>query len=145
MTNAPPFESFARRSPPVTHVFVYGTLRRGGANDITRLAPAPVFVGTAHVAGTLYDLGAYPGVVLGGAGRVHGEVYAIVPALERRLDKIEGLYPAQGDEYFKRVVDVTVQRAEGGAVDLRCIVYEYNPRYLRGAAVLIGGDWLAAA
>ena len=82
---------------------------------------------------------------LGGAGRVHGEVYAIVPALERRLDKIEGLYPAQGDEYFKRVVDVTVQRAEGGAVDLRCIVYEYNPRYLRGAGVLIGGDWLAAA
>ena len=34
------FVSFARRSPPVTHVLVYGTLRRGGSNDITLLTRA---------------------------------------------------------------------------------------------------------
>ena len=53
--------------PPAAtrHVFVYGTLRRGGSNDITRLAPAPRFVGSAQLAGQMYDLGAYPGLILG--------------------------------------------------------------------------------
>ena len=68
------FQSFAARTPPVTRVFVYGTLRRGDDNDITRLLPAPRLVGHAHVAGTLHHLGAYPGIVLGGPGRVLGEV-----------------------------------------------------------------------
>lgn len=82
------------------HVFVYGTLRRGGSNDITRLSPAPRWLGFAQVAGMLFHLGAYPGMTLGGDRPVHGEVYAIEPALETVLDAIEGLggdYPA--DEY----------------------------------------------
>ena len=141
MTTPPPFESFAARTQPVTHAFVYGTLRRGGDNDITRLHPAPAFVGTAQVHGTLYDLGAYPGAVLGGASQVHGEVYAIQPALERRLDEIECLYPQQSDEYFKRVIDVEVHCADGSTRAIRCILYEYNPRYLTGATVIAAGDW----
>ena len=71
------------------HVFVYGTLRRGGSNDITRLTPAPVWIGEAEIAGTLYDFGRYPGVVLGGSGRVTGEVYAVDATLERILDEID--------------------------------------------------------
>ena len=35
------------------HVFVYGTLRRGQANDITRLRPVPRWVGEGRVRGTL--------------------------------------------------------------------------------------------
>ena len=54
------------------HVFVYGTLRRGGSNDITRLLPAPRWVGFAQVAGMLFHLGAYPGMTLGGDRAVHG-------------------------------------------------------------------------
>ena len=73
---------------PARYVFVYGTLRRGGSNDINRLAPAPVWVGEASIAGTLYDFGRYPGVVLGGEGRVVGEVYGIDASLERVLDEI---------------------------------------------------------
>lgn len=119
------------------HVFVYGTLRRGDDNDITRLQPAPRFVGPATIAGTLYHLGAYPGVVLGGNGTVVGEVYAIEPELERVLDEIEELYPQQTDEYFKRMVAVEVsgQRVE-------CIVYEINPRYVVNARPILGGDWV---
>ena len=49
------------------HVFVYGTLRQTGSNDITRLQPAPRFIGRAVVAGVLYHLGAYPGLVLAAA------------------------------------------------------------------------------
>ena len=68
------------------HVFVYGTLRRGGDNDITRLHPVPVWVGAATIKGVLYDLGRYPGVVLGELepGRVR-QVRAQLPALEHRI------------------------------------------------------------
>lgn len=119
------------------HVFVYGTLRRGDDNDINRQHPPPRFVGGAEIAGTMYHLGGYPGVVLGGAGVVQGEVYAIEPALERRLDEIEELYPQQTDEYFKRIVAVVV-----GGDTLDCIVYEINPRYTAGKPAIASGDWV---
>jgi len=118
-------------------VFVYGTLRQGGANDITRLRPAPRFVGMARTAGTLYHLGAYPGLVLGGAAVTVGEVYAIEPALEQRLDGIEEIAGAPDDEYFKREVTLEV---DGRTVD--CLVYEINPARLRGAPRIACGDWM---
>lgn len=78
------------------HVFVYGTLRRGDDNDITRLKPEPVFVGSAAIAGTLYDLGAYPGIQLGGEGLVHGEVYAIALELKSSSMKLKSSIPSSG-------------------------------------------------
>ncbi|MFT3777356.1 MAG: gamma-glutamylcyclotransferase family protein [Ottowia sp.] len=123
-------------------VFVYGTLRQGQANDITRLQPAPILLGTARVRGTLHHLGDYPGVVLGGTGLVHGEVYAIDPVLEARLDEIEMIYPQQRDEYFKRHIPLAVALASGGQATLQCICYEYNPVHLKGAPVIAGGDWV---
>lgn len=118
-------------------VFVYGTLRKGGSNDITRLLPAPRFVGMSRIAGRLYHLGAYPGLVLGGAMEVVGEVYAIDPALEQRLDGIEEISGAPDDEYFKREVTLDV---DGRAVD--CLVYEINPDRLPAAARIEDGDWM---
>lgn len=85
----------------------------------------------------MHHLGAYPGVVLGGAARVVGEVYAITPALERKLDEIEALYPQQTDEYFKRQIPVDVNGRE-----LNCIVYEINPRYTGGTCTILSGDWV---
>lgn len=126
------------------HVFVYGTLRRGDVRDITRLRPAPQFVGMASVAGVLYDLGPYPGVVLGGPARVTGEVYAISAELERRLDVIEEVWPQQTGEYRKQVVRVRLGQApaSSGAVELDCLVYEINPARTAGRPVIGGGDWL---
>jgi gamma-glutamylcyclotransferase (GGCT)/AIG2-like uncharacterized protein YtfP len=132
---------------PQRHVFVYGTLRRGDDNDITRLAPPPHFVSEAKIAGVMYHLGAYPGVVLAkptnnasdtiDSGTVVGEVYAIEPELELVLDEIEALYPQQKDEYFKRSIDVTVGRAR-----FNCIVYEINPAYVAGKPIITSGDWV---
>ncbi|CAN7257525.1 gamma-glutamylcyclotransferase family protein [Acidovorax delafieldii] len=122
------------------HVFVYGTLRRGGSNDITRLLPAPHWVGFAQVPGVLFHLGAYPGMTLRGDQPVHGEVYAIEPALEEVLDAIEGLtgdHPT--DEYLKREIVVTVEGQR-----LSCLVYEIHPRYTEGARRIEHGDWLRA-
>ena len=123
-------------------VFVYGTLRRGQANDITRSHPAPQLIGSASVHGSLYHLGAYPGVVLGGDGLVQGEVYAVDAVLEAQLDEIEMVYPQQRDEYFKRQLLVTVQLAGGGQAVVDCICYEYNPAYLQGAPAIACGDWV---
>lgn len=124
---------------PPRCVFVYGTLRRGGSNDITRLEPAPRFVGPALVAGVLYHLGSYPGMLLGGDQSVVGEVYAIEPALEAILDAIEGVAGQPGDEYIRREVVVLVE-----GQSLACLVYEINPQYLRAAPVIASGDWLKA-
>ncbi len=129
---------------PVRHVFVYGTLRRGEDNDITRLQPAPRFVGRAQIRGTLYHLGRYPGVVLGGEAWVQGEVYAISSELEQKLDEIESLYPEKTDEYFKR--EITVQPASepghGQSAAIACIVYEINPRYTAHRPSIKSGDWV---
>ncbi|MGA0570907.1 gamma-glutamylcyclotransferase family protein [Variovorax sp. VNK109] len=132
MPEAPLEAAAARR-----HVFVYGTLRRGDDNDINRLKPAPVFIGMGRIGGTMYHLGRYPGVTLGGQGFVEGEVYAVTPELERVLDEIEELYPQQTNEYFKRDIDVEV-----GGVSVACFVYEINPDRVDGRPVIPGGDWV---
>ncbi|MGE3346326.1 MAG: gamma-glutamylcyclotransferase [Ramlibacter sp.] len=119
------------------HVFVYGTLRRGDDNDITRLRPEPRWVGPARIKGVMYHFGRYPGVALGGADDVVGEVYEISPALEAVLDEIEEVYPQQTNEYAKRVIGVDVQ---GRRVE--CIVYEINPDRLGGRARIASGDWV---
>lgn len=119
------------------HVFVYGTLRRGGSNDIRRLAPAPRWVGDAVLAGTLYDLGAYPGLVLGGATGVRGEVYAIAPALLAVLDEIEEVYPQRSGEYLRREVQVQVAGAS-----LACQCYVLSPARAVGRRVIASGDWM---
>lgn len=124
---------------PQRHVFVYGTLRRGGSNDITRLSPPARFVGWASVPGRLFHLGAYPGLRLGGGEPVWGETYAIAPALEPCLDAIEGLLPEPNGEYAKQEVDVCV----AGRV-LRCLVYEVAPARVGRARRIVHGDWLRA-
>lgn len=122
------------------HVFVYGTLRRGDVRDITRLQPAPQFIGRGSVAGVLYDLGPYPGLLLGGEGRVVGEVYAISAELERLLDQIEEVWPQQTGEYAKRDVAVQMDGTLAAAAPV-CLVYEINPGRLAGCPVIPGGDW----
>ncbi len=129
--------------PSAPHVFVYGTLRLGERNDITRLAPAPRFVGMGRVAGVLYEVSWYPGLRLGAghdgrvSGEVVGEVYAITPQLERRLDEIEEVWPVPTGEYAKRVLPVQVD-----GVPIDCIVYEIDASRTVGRPVITSGDWV---
>ena len=123
----------------IRHVFVYGTLRRGGRNDINRLAPAPRYLGMSEVKGCLYHIDWYPGLTLGGeeAVTVVGEVYEVTPQLEAVLDRIEGLVPGGESEYFKRDLEVEV---DGQPVP--CLVYEINPARVQGKARIGHGDWI---
>ncbi len=123
--------------PQQLHVFVYGTLRQGEANDINRLQPVPRLLGMACIRGALYNLGPYPGVILGGEGWVQGEVYAITPELEQQLDVIEEVAPVASGEYTRRHLDVEV-----AGQTLQCLVYEIHPARVRGCALISGGDWL---
>ena len=121
------------------NVFVYGTLRRGGRNDINRLEPAPRYIGIGEVKGRLYHIDWYPGLTLGGdeAVTVVGEVYEIAPELEEVLDRYEGIEPGASSEYFKRELAI--------AVDGRpysCLVYEVNPERVRGKQEIGHGDWI---
>ena len=71
------------------HLFVYGTLRTGGRAD--GFLRGCEHVGGATVEGALYDMGAYPALVLGGEGRVEGEVWRCPAAVLSRLDEYEGV------------------------------------------------------
>ena len=125
--------------PTLRHVFVYGTLRRGGRNDINALQPAPTYVGMGEVAGSLYHLDWYPGLTLGGeeAVTVVGEVYAISAELEVVLDRIEEIKPDAGSEYFKREIEIDVEGRR-----LACLVYEVNPQRVAGRPRIGHGDWI---
>ena len=137
---------------PTRHVFVYGTLRRGEQRDINLLKPTPRWVGRASVEGVLYDLGDYPGPVLGidhhpGQKMVRGEVYEISDELERLLDVIEEVAPRQSGEYAKRELLVHLEFArtsdESGLEHaLTCLVYEVTPDRVTGRPVIFGGDWV---
>lgn len=136
--------------PPPRFVFVYGTLRRGEERDINLLHPAPEAIACASVEGQLYDLGTYPGLRLGGAGRVEGEVYAIGPVLERRIDEIEEVLPEPSGEYVKREVAVRLNPALDDAstsaavtdATLRCLVYEATPEAVTKRPLIVGGNWV---
>lgn len=140
--------------PPQRYVYVYGTLRAGGSNDITRFEPSPVWMGTARTPGRLFDLGTYPGALLSGPGELQGEVYAIAAALEQRLDSLEGIGQGalDGEDEYRRctrtVVLDTAVALDGAAAPgqaLSCLVYEIHPARIAGKAQIGSGDWMAHA
>jgi len=122
---------------PTRNVFVYGTLRAGGSNDITRYRPLPRRIGSAVVCGTLYDLGVYPGMRLGGSQPVIGEVYLVDAIVERQLDMLESVLDDDSGEYVKRIVEVDVD-----GLTLTCLVYEIQLSRVVGHTVIAHGDWL---
>jgi gamma-glutamylcyclotransferase (GGCT)/AIG2-like uncharacterized protein YtfP len=74
---------------PVTNIFVYGTLRRGGSNHF-RMEMAR-FVAAGMVSGRLYQIDWYPGLVLDAAACViTGEIYQVSPEVLKELDLFEG-------------------------------------------------------
>jgi gamma-glutamylcyclotransferase (GGCT)/AIG2-like uncharacterized protein YtfP len=116
------------------HLFVYGTLRRGSKNKFARmLGDRAQFVGTARVAGLLYDFGRYPGA--GPSNQpdqwIHGEVHRVEdPELLRLLDEYEG------SEFERAVASVLMNDHEG----MDCWIYWYVGD-AKGRPIA-SGDWL---
>jgi gamma-glutamylcyclotransferase (GGCT)/AIG2-like uncharacterized protein YtfP len=109
------------------HIFLYGTLRPGHAPpEIAAAVSRLHWIGAGMVRGRLYDLGAYPGLVLDdSASEVRGEVFT-VPDAETlaRMDAYEGFYP--GDSAASLYLRVKAAVAlENGPIEA-CWVYVYN-------------------
>lgn len=100
---------------PCPFLFVYGTLRKDGPQEIHQiLAPMSTYLGKAWTHGRLYDLGEYPGLVPAKSsdGRVSGEVYRLqdVEKTLTLLDTYEGCGPNDQPpfEFARQLQDVTL-------------------------------------
>src|SRR5882762_9539596 len=99
-------------------VFVYGTLRRDGAGALSIRFPNSQFVADAKVSGSLYDLGAYPGLLLNESSSwVIGEVYEVDDQTLNELDDFEA-----GSNYLRKQVEVALDTGRR-----TCWTYEPNP------------------
>ncbi len=117
-------------------LFVYGQLRRGeiGYRRLD-LEHRTDWLGRTGIRGQLYNLGDYPGLVLGGRGIVHGELLGFDdPALWPSLDDYETHDPEQPalSEYLRLETDLL----DGS----RAWTYVYN-QPIEDRPLIAGGNW----
>lgn len=119
-------------------VFVYGTLRRGSARAMSIRFPDSKFIADAKVSGRLYDLGAYPGLLLNESDSlVIGEVYEVDDELLNKLDDFEA-----SSSYWRKQVEISL-----GTRRKVCWIYvpEYNPEFYSRHTLITSGDWIEYA
>ena len=117
-------------------VFVYGTLRQRGVRAMPDILPEAKFIGQANVRGRLYDLGAYPGLLVDAAGSlVLGEVYEIDDDMLHKLDEIEA-----ASFYWRKQVEVALANDS-----MTCWVYEPDAEFYLLRVLITSGDWIEYA
>ncbi len=91
-------------------LFIYGTLKHGHRN--AALLKHAEFLGSAITNDAAYTMVAvndpacdyaYPGVILGGSGKIVGELYRIDAATLAVIDRLE----AQGVDYNRQFITIT--------------------------------------
>jgi gamma-glutamylcyclotransferase (GGCT)/AIG2-like uncharacterized protein YtfP len=117
-------------------VFVYGTLRRGSARAMSLRFPNSKFIADATVRGSLYDLGAYPGLFPNESNSsVVGEVYEVDDEILKELDDFEA-----ASNYWRKQVEVSF-----GIQRMTCWIYEPNPEFYSSRTLITSGDWIEYA
>jgi len=119
----------------LSHLFVYGTLRRGFENEFAKLlTERGQCIGEARVPGRLYDFGQYPGAVASDqpGESVLGEIFYL---------KNPGAVLAALDEYegpdFERS-PASATHHQGHAMN--CWIYWYVGS--AAGRLIASGDWL---
>ena len=98
--------------------------------------PRSTFVADAKVSGSLYDLGAYPGLLLNESNSlVIGEVYEVDDATLNELDDFEA-----ASDYLRKQVEISF-----GNDRKVCWVYEPNPESYSLRKLVAAGDWVEYA
>jgi len=117
-------------------VFVYGTLRRGGARAMSIRFPNSKFIADGRVSGSLYDLGAYPGLLLNESNSlVIGEVYEVDDETLNKLDDFEA-----SSHYWRKQVEISFDTHKR-----LCWTYEPNPELFSHRTLITSGDWIEYA
>jgi gamma-glutamylcyclotransferase (GGCT)/AIG2-like uncharacterized protein YtfP len=117
-------------------VFVYGTLRRGGARPMAIRFPGSKFIADAKVGGSLFDLGSYPGLLLNESNSlVIGEVYEVDDELLNELDDFEA-----SSNYVRKQVEISL-----GADRKLCWTYGPDPEFYSLSRLITSGDWIEYA
>lgn len=119
-------------------IFVYGMLRRAGARAMSISFPGSKFIADAKVSGSLYDLGAYPGLLLDESNSsVTGEVYEVDDELLNELDVFEA-----SSSYRRKQVEVSIDVHRKV-----CWIYvpEYDSEFYSRHTLITSGDWIEYA
>jgi gamma-glutamylcyclotransferase (GGCT)/AIG2-like uncharacterized protein YtfP len=117
-------------------VFVYGTLRRGGARSMSIRFPDSKFIADAKVSGSLYDLGAYPGLLSNESDSlVTGEVYEVDDESLNELDTFEA-----SSNYRRKQVGISLDSQRK-----LCWTYEPDPEFYSLHTLITSGDWIEYA
>jgi gamma-glutamylcyclotransferase (GGCT)/AIG2-like uncharacterized protein YtfP len=109
-----------------------------------RLRREARLLGQATIAGRLYSLGRYPGLVEAADGQyaVNGEIYALSrPATSLRwLDAYEGIVPGKAALSRYARVERTVRLASGETCTAWVYLYRSS---VRARTEVLGGFWIA--
>lgn len=118
-------------------VFVYGTLRRDAARSMSIRFPGAKFIAEAKVSGSLYDLGAHPGLLLDESNSsVTGEVYEVDDEILNKLDEFEA-----SSHYRRKQCEIS----PGTGRRRICWTYEPDPEFYSPRTLIASGDWLEYA
>ena len=98
--------------------------------------PNSKFIADAQLSGSLYDLGAYPGLLLNESNSlVVGEVYEVDDETLNKLDDFEA-----SSNYGRKQVEISL-----GTDRKVCWTYEPNPEFYSLRTLITSGDWIEYA
>lgn len=129
------------------HLFVYGTLLNAPMHEMFAILKQRArYLGRARAQGRMFDLGAYPGIVISNQPEDHvvGELYSLDPALAAKtwhaLDEYEGCAETDPEphEYERRLIRVVGD--DGREMNAWAYVLRQVPEK---AVIVPGGDYLA--
>lgn len=123
-------------------LFVYGTLLSDFKHpEGEKLRALAELTGKGRASGAIYDIGEYPGLVMGidSSSSVLGEVYDLrsCPDLWTELDDYEGVNDSDTPEYTREKILVTTANTI-----LSCWTYVYQGN-VQNLVPIRGGDYLS--
>ncbi|HEX4949808.1 MAG TPA: gamma-glutamylcyclotransferase family protein [Blastocatellia bacterium] len=130
------------------YLFVYGTLRQElvekTSAELVALMQSLRFISTGTIRGQLYDLGDYPGAIVGDefATSIVGEIYEMPEpqAAFALLDRYESFIPGELEASLFARIKTPVTLPAGQPME--CWLYVYNDWVLNGR-LIADGDYVA--